>query len=236
MYRTAAFSIFLCISMLLMFSCKKEDDTQTDNTEETNETDTTSKSTPELLFYLNASLSNGDSIVMNVFDIDTFDTYDIQGFATGIADADSCILSYTYGFTKFPILNAQNLPDDIFLFSFTRLFSSLADSCENAGEAQAYPDLFSPRSFNYVDDDEKKGITLIYKDTDGNQWGTIYGTQGNSNFEITDASEFDNSGISGVNMQIEGNFNAVLYSSDSSQSNIEITSAEYKVLFINAFN
>lgn len=236
MYRASLFSIFLCISVLLMFSCKKGDDINADNSQESNDTDSSNTNPPELLFFVKADLSNGDSIVMNVFDIDTFDTYEIKGFATGIADADSCILSYTYGFTKFPILSAQNLPDDIFLFNFTRLFSSLADSCRNAGEADAFPGLFTPRSLNYVSALNNKGVALTYKDLEGNQWSTSYGPQTSSDFEITSATAFDNSGISGVNMQVEGNFNATLYPVDSAQANIEITSADYKVLFINAFN
>lgn len=227
----------LIISLFFLFSCKKEENNKIDEEKKTSvKNDSIIRKTPTLLFYLDAKTSSGEEIKMNVYDIDTLDTYDVKGFALGIVDPDSCILSYTYGFSKFPLLDAENLPKDVFLFSFTRLFSKNISDCENAGEAEAFPDLFAKRHLSFVDDIKEKGVVLNYTDKNGNAWTTLIGDQTNSSFEIQKAESFENAGIEGVNMKVEGIFNAVLYSSDSSQTDISINSAKYKVLFINAFN
>lgn len=235
MYRFVFYSILLVINVLLMFSCQKNNDDLT-NDDDVKTRDSIVYNIPEVLFYLKADIGNGDSLVMKVYDIDTFDTYEIKGFASSITDGDSCILSYNYGFSKLPIINPQSLPHDLFLFSLTRFFSSTVSDCQNAGESQAFPDLFIPGNLNFTDDIEKKGVVLTYLDENGNEWSTLGGNQTGAVFSISNVEEFDNPGVSGVKIQVEGTFNTTLYAQSSGQSDINIISASYKVLFINAFN
>ena len=205
------------VLLLGTVACKKDNDIDDDNNNNNPPpTDTTDNTTYATSFKLD------NSPVYLEYDSNG---YQLTGFVKrSPSTADSCLFTYAGGISR-PIVGDPLqliLPDSSF---FVQLPMWFRDLCIH--ENSRFVSLFNTGAINFSDNENSKGVNVIWVGYAGKVWQSVLGSQTGSNFTLNEVKDVSTQGLAALTVRLIGTLNCTLY--DSTGDTMLLTDGNFVV-------